>query len=119
MPFKPDHRTVFWASKSHFMELLETGVRIYQYKKGFIHSKTIIVDDDFTTVGTTNIDIRSFQLNFEVNAFIYSKKVNSEMKEYYLDDLKNSIEITLEEYKNRSIIDRMKESLARLFSPIL
>lgn len=119
MPFKPDHRTVFWASKSHYMELLETGIRIFQYKKGFIHSKTVVVDDNFATVGTTNLDIRSFNLNFEVNAFMYNDKINKLMKETFLEDLEESVEVTLEEYKERSIIARMKESIARLFSPIL
>lgn len=119
MPHKPDHRTVFCASKSYYMELLETGVKIYQYKKGFIHSKTIVIDDDFTTIGTTNIDIRSFQLNFEVNAFVYNSEISAEMKKHYFEDLKDSTEITLEEFSKRSVFDRMKESLARLFSPIL
>lgn len=119
MPGKPDHRTVFWASKSHYMELLETGVKIFQYEKGFIHSKTIIIDDDFTTIGTTNLDIRSFHLNFEVNAFIYNEKINESMKKHFDEDVGLSKEITLKEYGKRSIIDRMKESLARLLSPIL
>jgi len=119
MPEKPDHMTVFWASKSHYMELLETGVRIYQYTKGFIHSKTIVVDDEVTTIGTANIDIRSFQLNFEVNAFIYNADVTTSMKEQFFQDLSFSKEIILDEYRKRSIVDRMKESTARLISPIL
>lgn len=119
IPAKPDHKTVFWASRSHFTELLEAGVKIYQYQKGFIHSKIIIADDVFASVGTANLDIRSFQLNFEVNAFIYDEEVNLQLKKDYMKDLEDSTEITLEEFEKRSTTDKLVESLARLFSPIL
>ena len=119
VPGRPDHKTVFWASKSHFQELLEAGVRIYQYNNGFVHSKLFIVDDDFSSVGTANLDIRSLQLNFEVNAFIYDEEVNQKLKSDFYNDLQNSTEVILEDYINRPISHRFKESVARLFSPIL
>ena len=69
MPSKPDKRTVFYASRSYFPELLDAGVKIYEYEKGFLHSKIVIVDSDLASIGTANMDMRSFHLNFEVNAF--------------------------------------------------
>lgn len=119
IPIKPDHRTVFWASKSHFEELLEAGVRIYQYGKGFVHGKVFIVDNNFTSIGTANLDIRSFKLNFEVNAFIYDKETNLKMAKDFFEDLRVSNRVILEEYKNRALISKILESIARVFSPIL
>ena len=119
IPIKPDHSTVFWASKSHFEELLEAGVRIYQYGRGFVHGKVFIVDNNFTSIGTANLDIRSFKLNFEVNAFIYDKETNSKMAKDFFEDLRVSKKVVLEEYKNRPLTHKVKESIARIFSPIL
>ncbi|MBM7614978.1 cardiolipin synthase [Alkaliphilus hydrothermalis] len=119
VPSHPDHRTVFWASRSHFRELLQAGVKIYEYKKGFIHGKVMLVDDDFVSIGTANVDIRSFHLNFEINAFIYDKETSEKMMFYFIDDFRHSREITLEEYHHRPYMERIKESVARLFSPIL
>ncbi len=119
LPIKPDHKTVFWASKSHFIELLEAGVKIYQYGKGFVHGKVFIVDNNFTSIGTANLDIRSFNLNFEVNAFIYDKEVNYKIARDFIEDLRVSREVILEEYEKRPFIHKVKESIARVFSPIL
>lgn len=119
LPIKADHKTVFWASKSHFMELLEAGVRIYLYGKGFVHGKVFVVDDNFTSIGTANLDIRSFKLNFEVNAFIYDKDVNDKVGMDFFYDLSVSEEVLIDEYKERPIQHKIKESIARVFSPIL
>ncbi|SDK84054.1 cardiolipin synthase [Natronincola ferrireducens] len=119
LPGRPDHRTVFWASKSHFEELLEAGVKIYQYQKGFVHSKIFIVDDNFASIGTANLDIRSLQLNFEVNAFLYDEAIVKTLKTCFYQDINHSKEIILEEYNKRPFSHRAKESIARLFSPIL
>jgi cardiolipin synthase A/B len=119
LPSVADHRTVFWASKSHFKELLEAGVKIYQYQKGFIHSKIIMTDDNVTSIGTANFDIRSLELNFEVNAFIYDEKITKRVKGDFFEDLQQSKRIYLEAYEQRPIPSRLKESIARLFSPIL
>lgn len=115
LPIKPDHKTVFWASKSHFKELLESGVRIYQYEKGFIHGKVFIVDNNFVSIGTANLDIRSFKLNFEVNAFIYDEETNCSLVRDFLEDTGASREVLLNEYKNRPIIHKVRESTARIF----
>ncbi|WP_051569184.1 cardiolipin synthase [Alkaliphilus transvaalensis] len=119
LPSEPDHRTVFWASRSHFKELLLAGVRIYEYQKGFVHGKVILADDDFVSIGTANLDIRSFHLNFEINAFIYDQELSEEMLFNFINDFRHSKELTLTEYRKRPIANRIKESLMRLFSPIL
>lgn len=119
IPSKPDHPFVYWAGLSYMGELLEAGVKFYTYQKGFLHSKVLIMDDFVTSIGTANLDIRSFKLNFEVNAFIYDEYVNKEMVQQFNEDLKYCKEITLEEYKERSNIVKIKESISRLLSPIL
>ena len=119
LPNRPDHYTVFWASKSHFMELLQAGVKIYQYQKGFVHGKMILVDDQMTTIGTANLDIRSFQLNFEVNAFIYDMDLCLQVKESFMKDLSDSQQVNRHDYRKRKLLNRVKESLARIFSPVL
>ncbi len=119
IPSKPDHPFVYWASLSYIGELQQAGVRFYTYQNGFIHSKAIIVDDFISSVGTANLDIRSFKLNFEVNAFIYDTEVNREITEAFIEDLKYCKEITIEDYEKRSFMVKFKESVSRLLSPIL
>ncbi|HHY14344.1 MAG TPA: cardiolipin synthase, partial [Thermoanaerobacterales bacterium] len=119
IPSKPDHSFVYWASMSYVGELLEAGVRFFAYEGGFLHSKVVITDDFVSSVGTTNLDIRSFKLNFEVNAFIYDEDVNLRLTEKFLQDLENSKEITIDGYKKRSAIIKIKESIFRLLSPLL
>lgn len=119
IPNKPDHMFVYWASYSYIGDLLESGVKAYTYKNGFLHSKTIVVDGKIASVGTANIDVRSFKLNFEVNAFIYDTKTSMKLKKIFEDDLKMCDEITIERYRKRSIIIIIKESISRLLSPVL
>lgn len=108
-----------WVASSYVGELLEAGVKIYHYNTGFIHSKTIVVDSLATSIGTANLDIRSFKLNFEVNALIYDDRIAKEYEKEVIKDIGNSTEITLEIHNNRSLSLRIKESLVRLVSPIL
>lgn len=119
IPCKPDHLFVYWASMSYIGELLQAGVKFYTYEKGFLHSKVVLMDDFVSSVGTANLDIRSFQLNFEVNAFIYDETINLKLTDKFLNDLQYCKEITLEEYNKRSRIVKIKESFSRLLSPIL
>ena len=119
IPCKPDHPFVYWAGMSYIGELLEAGVKFYTYENGFLHSKLFVMDDFITSIGTANLDIRSFKLNFEVNAFIYDEEVTSETIEQFHKDLEYCKEITLEEYGRRSNIVKLKESVSRLLSPIL
>lgn len=119
IPGNPDHLFVYWASMSYLGQLLEAGVKCYQYEKGFIHSKSLCIDGFMSSVGTANMDIRSFELNFEVNAFLYDTKVTKELEEDFMKDLTNSVEITKEWYRKRKWWFKVKESVARLISPML
>lgn len=119
IPNKPDHPFVYWATYSHIGELLRTGAKVYIYDNGFMHAKTIIIDNQLSSVGTTNIDFRSFKLNFEVNAFLYDEEIAVSLTESFYNDLKVSRELTFTEYHNRSLTIRFKESISRLLSPIL
>lgn len=119
IPNKPDHIFVYWATYSNVGYLLKAGAKIYIYENGFLHTKQIVVDDEVSTVGTANIDVRSFKLNFEVNAFIYDREKSHELAELFEQDLLLSTELTLEMYNQRSGVIKLKESIANLISPIL
>lgn len=120
VPRKPDHPFVKSASRSYLGELLEFGAKVYYYEVDrFLHAKTILIDDFVTSVGTANFDIRSFKLNFEINAFIYDSRINNIVAEQFEDDIKNCDEYTYEEYLDRSFYHKITESLSRLLSPIL
>lgn len=118
-PKIPDHKIVHLASMSYFEEILNAGAKIYFYRNGFIHSKILFIDDDIATVGSANVDLRSFMINFEMNGFIYDEKIVKRLELDFMVDLNNSEEITLEEYMNRSQMQKIKESAARLLSPML
>jgi cardiolipin synthase len=119
IPNKPDHYFVYWATLSYVGDLIELGAKCYTYDKGFLHSKVVVVDDKICTVGSTNMDIRSFLLNFEINAFIYDSKVALKLKESFLEDIEYSTLITWKKYSNRNITTKFKESVSRLLSPIM
>lgn len=119
LPFKPDHKLVYWASTFYLGELLHVGVKCYLYEAGFLHAKTIVVDGKIASVGTANIDMRSFKLNFEVNALIYDTFTATKLYNIFVEDLLCSRELTLAEYERRSRLTQVKEACARLLSPIL
>ncbi|MTI46426.1 cardiolipin synthase [Sporosalibacterium faouarense] len=119
IPNKPDHLLVYWASRGNVEDLLRAGVKVYTYEKGFIHSKVLLVDGSAATVGSANLDIRSLEINFEVNSFIYDEDVINRLEDDFKNDLKHSNEILLEEFSKRSIFEKFKESLGVLFSPLL
>ncbi len=119
IPNKPDHPFVFWASLSYMSELLDAGARCYTYEKGFLHAKTIVIDEKICSVGTANFDIRSFKLNFEVNAFIYDEQIAKKIVTSFEIDIIDSKELTREIYDKRGTIIKFKESISRLLSPML
>lgn len=119
IPNKPDHMFVYWATYSYVGLLLDAGAKIYIYDKGFIHAKMIVIDDEAASVGTANIDNRSFTLNFEVNAFIYDFSVAHTLSEIFERDMLDSYELTKELYEERSLWIKFKESVSRLLTPIL
>ncbi|GGH83998.1 cardiolipin synthase [Pullulanibacillus pueri] len=119
VPKHPDKKIVFYASHSYFPELLEAGVNIHEYQNGFLHSKVIIVDHELASIGTANMDMRSFHLNFEVNAFLYRTESTIQLVADFIDDLENSVPIDWEVFKKRPILIRVFESTSRLLSPLL
>ncbi|MFD0960647.1 cardiolipin synthase [Paenibacillus chungangensis] len=119
MPSKPDHFFVYWASRSYMGELLASGIKVYLYKRGFLHAKTLVIDSKVASVGTANLDIRSFKLNFEINAFIYDRDTSNRLMDIFRQDEKHCHLLTAEEYAARPLFQRMKESVSRLLSPIL
>lgn len=119
VPKNPDKHIVFHASRTYFSELLEAGVRIFQYNKGFMHSKIVIVDNELASIGTSNIDMRSFHLNFEVNAFLYRTTSTQTLVDDFLEDLEVSQEICIKEFSNRNVGLKVLESTCRLLSPLL
>src|SRR5699024_6960322 len=119
IPNKPDHMFVYWATLSNVGELLQEGAEIYLYQNGFLHAKTIVVDGKVSSVGTANIDVRSFRLNFEVNAFLYDVDIANQLVEAFQQDIKLSTQMTRSLYERRSVGVRFKESVSRLLSPIL
>lgn len=119
-PEQADHFTVHHASLTYLSELLRCGAKVYLYnKKGFIHSKVIIIDGKLCNIGTANMDIRSFELNYEINTVIYNKGITKKFNNIFLKDLKNCREYTLREYENQTILNKMLNGLCRLFSSIL
>jgi cardiolipin synthase len=119
IPCKPDHLFVYWANQSYVSELIGYGVKFYRYQNGFIHTKMTIVDNEVACVGTANFDYRSFYQNFELNLNIYSHKEILKIRKVFDSILKSSLEIDPEKFKNRKKLEIFKESLCRLFSPIL
>ncbi|MBM6618272.1 cardiolipin synthase [Bacillus suaedaesalsae] len=119
IPKRPDKKIVFYASRSYFPELLEAGVRVYEYEKGFMHSKFLIIDDDLASIGTSNLDMRSFHLNFEVNAYLYQSHSIKSLVLDFQEDLAQSTEIDYGTFSKRPLRQRLFESLSRLLSPLL
>ena len=119
VPYESDSRVVRMAMRSFFRGMLLAGVKIYQYKKGFIHAKTMTIDETLASVGTANMDMRSFDLNFEVNAFVYDESLTNELREQFEKDKEHCVLLTSEEVRKWSLFKRFGYSLARLFAPIL
>lgn len=119
IPCKPDHPFVYWATYSYIGEMIEAGARCYTYSNGFLHSKCLCADGLVSCVGTANMDIRSFALNFEVNAVIYSAKTTQKLEEAFERDILKSSIITRKMYRQRKMDVRFKEQFCRLLSPVL
>ncbi|MEA3423778.1 MAG: cardiolipin synthase [Bacillota bacterium] len=118
IPNKPDHFFVYWASRDNIEGLAEAGVKIYTYERGFIHSKILTVDGIVASVGTANMDIRSFGINYEVNAFIYGKDTIERLEQDFISDLQDSKMIDYEKHLKRGLKEKVLEALGRLVSPI-
>lgn len=119
IPRKSDSRLSDACTSSYLGEIIEAGVKVYQFQEGFLHSKAIVIDDFISIVGSANLDERSFNQNFEANAFIYDSKTALTLKELFLEDMQNCKEITFENWNGRTRRQKLKESIARLFSPLV
>lgn len=118
LPLTPDKKFVYHATTSYIQDLLDYGIKVYLYK-GFLHSKMVAVDGEVVSLGTANLDIRSFSLDFEINAFIYDTEFAQKCIDIFDDDAKKSEMMTIEKYKSRGVWNKLKEGLSRLFSPLL
>ncbi|HHW98276.1 MAG TPA: cardiolipin synthase, partial [Firmicutes bacterium] len=118
LPGIPDKQIVYNVTMSYAGELLEAGARIFLYN-GFLHSKAVVVDSRYLSIGTANMDMRSFVLNFEVNAFIYDPLKACEYEAIFQQDLGNSRELLRGEYYSRGAWRKFSESVCRLFAPIM
>ena len=119
VPLKPDSFWLRWANDSYFADVLSAGIRVYTYAPGFLHSKAIVMDDDWCTVGSTNMDFRSFENNFEANAFIYGRSAALRVKAIFEHDLLQCTEVSLAEWRRRPVRRRLLESFTRILSPLL
>lgn len=120
IPGKGDHPFVYWANLFYAGELINSGVKVYHYdKNAFLHAKTVVIDDEICSIGTANMDTRSFELNFEINALLYSEDTSKQQREAFEKDLLISKELTLTEYNTRPLSVKIKESFSRLLSNIL
>jgi cardiolipin synthase len=119
VPGISDSKIVNAASRSYYNKLLEAGVEVFLYQKGFIHAKTMVTDSLLCMVGTANMDLRSFELNFEVNAVIYDSEIATQMRTVFFDDLKDATQINKESWLSRPWYKQLPEKIARLFSPVM
>ncbi|MGC8823672.1 MAG: cardiolipin synthase [Bacteroidales bacterium] len=118
LPYQSDSRLVYWSTLSFVGELLEAGVQIFFYHAGFNHAKLMLVDSIFASIGTANMDIRSFDQNFEVNAIIYDEEITQHLESQFLVDIEECYTYTLDEWNNRPWWNNFRESFARLMSPL-
>lgn len=119
LPMRADSRLTHWGSCSYLADVLGAGVKVYFYKKGFLHSKLMVSDDELSTVGSTNVDFRSFEHNFEVNAFIYDRDTACRMREIFLQDQRDCVQVFLKNWAKRPWGRKATESVVRLLAPLL
>ncbi len=119
VPAVPDKKLVYLLTQSNFAPLIKCGVKIYQYTPGFIHSKCFVVDDVHATVGTVNLDYRSFYLHFECGTYMYRAKAVMQVKQDMLQTFEKSHEVTLEECQSKWLLVRMFMGALKLFAPLL
>ena len=119
VPGKSDSVFVNAAARSFYAELLDANVEVYFYQKGFIHAKTLVIDQEVGIVGTANMDTRSFDLNFEVNAIVYDEELAESMRDVFYKDLSHAIKIDRDDWLSRPWYKKLLEKTARLLAPLL
>ena len=118
IPVRGDNLIVSWASYSYVDTLMESGVKVYLYRAGFNHSKFIVIDDELCTVGSANLDYRSFEDDFEVQAIIYDNATTHKLRDHFLRDLESAEEVTAESWPKRSRVSKIMEPIAKLLAPL-
>lgn len=119
IPAMPDHAFVYRATQHFAREMVVAGAKVYTYDHGFIHAKTLVIDGKIASVGTANMDIRSFTLNFEVNAFVYDHNLAAELEAIFENDLLQATELSKEYFENQSYWLKFKQNFSRLLAPIM
>ena len=119
IPARPDHRTVFLSSTLHAYDAINAGIGIYRYQPGFIHQKVILIDDDAASVGSMNLDNRSFRLNFEIGALNVDRVFAQDVERMLIDDFGRAVQVTRDEYRKAAYLRRLAMHVARLFDPVL
>lgn len=119
MPLKSDSVTLTYASYSYIMECLRAGIKIYLFEAGMLHSKTMIIDDRISAIGSANIDFRSFEHNFEDTMFVYSYEVNADLRRQFMEDQQGCLRVRPSQWRRRPIMQKAGESILRLLSPVL
>jgi cardiolipin synthase A/B len=108
-----------WAGNTYIADIADAGVRVFLYEKGYLHAKTITIDSETCSIGSANLDIRSFSINYELNAVLYSEKLARELEEDFKQDLGHCTEFDAAAYRKCSAAVRLRDSVARLLSPLL
>ncbi|MFF2091727.1 cardiolipin synthase [Paenibacillus sp. NPDC058174] len=119
IPGIADTQLVLWATLSYVEPLLQSGVKVYRYRKGFIHAKVLLVDQMVAAVGTANMDMRSFHSNYEQNAMLFDEAVIARLDRDFAQDLLDSEQLALESFRQRPRVEKLKEAAAQLLSPLL
>ena len=119
VPNKPDHVFVYRATQYYAWQCAKWGIKVYYYNHGFLHAKTMVVDGKVSSVGSANMDFRSFKLNFEVNSFMYDEEIAKELRRIYLEDIENSSLQTVAMFNRQKRWLKFKQTFSRLLSPIL
>ena len=120
VPLRNDARFVEWSSRSYLREVIDAGVKVSLYRDGFLHAKMLVCDDQICSCGSTNVDFRSFENNFEANVFIYDEVTAAEMRDIYLEDEQKSIWFTdIPKRIHPRFFKRLGESFARMLSPLM
>jgi cardiolipin synthase len=118
LPGKSDSVVAYWNTRSYIDELMEAGIKIFLYNEGFNHSKYILVDNVFASVGSANVDMRSFDLNFEIAALVYDEAFADKLLSVFRNDISYSKQVVPVEWAGRKRTSKYKESLSRIFGPL-
>jgi cardiolipin synthase A/B len=108
-----------YAGNTFILDVISAGVRVFMYEKGYLHAKTISIDSEICSIGSANVDIRSFSINYEINAVLYSRQLARELEGAFERDLADCTKFDPTEYSRRTAASRFRDSVARLFSPLL